>query len=70
MNTAIKVSVALVLIAFVVGLSAIGGWFVMWLWNVVVPPVFHGPSLTFGQAWALSWLMSFVSGAFRSRGSK
>jgi hypothetical protein len=35
---------------------------VNWLWNWVVPDLFHLPEITFGQAFALTWLTALLFG--------
>lgn len=38
----------------------------MLLWNGLVPDVFHGPSLSYWQAFIAILLLGFVAGFFRS----
>ncbi|HYL01090.1 MAG TPA: hypothetical protein VEU78_07840 [Steroidobacteraceae bacterium] len=44
---------------------AVFGWVVMLLWNYVVPPVFHGPAIGYGQAFALLVLCRILFGGLR-----
>lgn len=69
MNTLIKLLFIVVGIAFVIACVFGGGWILMFLWNAVVPQVFHGPILTFWQGFFLSLLLWFVGGFFRSSSS-
>lgn len=48
----------------IAGLSAIGALVLFLAWNAVVPPVFHGPEVTFWQAWAGTFLIGAVKGLF------
>lgn len=41
-------------------------WVWMWAWNLVVPPVFHGPTLTYWQAFALSVLVGLIGSGFKA----
>lgn len=47
-------------VALLVGLSALMALPVMWLWNGIVPELFHGPTVSFWQAWGLSLLSSLL----------
>src|SRR5205823_10053465 len=47
----------------------LGGWFVMLLWNWLVPMLFHGPTVTFWQAWGVLALARILVGGFGLRGS-
>lgn len=63
---ALAVLVAILGLALmVVGLSALFALPVMWLWNALVPVLFHGPQVTFMQAWGLGLLCGFL---FKSTG--
>ena len=54
-----------VILAIVAGWTLLIAFVLMVAWNVVVPPVFGWPELTFWQAFALSVLLNVVAGAFR-----
>lgn len=41
-----------------------------WAWNVVVFGMFHGPHITFWQAFAVTCLLSAVGGIFQSSVSR
>lgn len=60
----------LVAVVFFIGLVVLfsaGFAWVQWsIWQAVCVPVFGWPSLTFGQAWALSILLGLACGAVRS----
>jgi len=60
----------LAIIALILILSAFMGLVFMVLWNLVVPPLFNGPTLDFWQAWAIWILIGIVGSAFRSVVSK
>lgn len=45
-------------------------WLLRLLWNGLVPAVFHGPVLTYWQAFIAVWLLSFIGGFFKSSASK
>lgn len=55
---------ATIALAFLIGSVAllINGWFVMVLWNWVVPTVTHLPQLVYWQAFVLAMLGSCLSG--------
>lgn len=36
-----------------------------WAWNLVVPPAFHGPILSYGQSFAVVILISIITGGFK-----
>ena len=60
-----------VAIAVAVGMFiAVFSWAVMLLWNYVAPPLFHGPSIGYWQAFALLVLSRILFGGLRGwRGS-
>jgi hypothetical protein len=43
-------------------------WVVMSLWNALIPPLFHGPLVSFWQAVGLLVLSKILFGGFRGRG--
>jgi len=59
--------VPLAIVGFAV-FVAIGGFIVMSLWNALVPPLFHGPALTFWQALGLLLLSRILFGNFGMSG--
>ena len=69
------VAIILGLLAFVVSacvLGAIVALPTMWLWNWLVPTIFHLPTITVWQAWGLLFLSALLlkSGASESDSSK
>lgn len=52
---------------FFIGLAVVGlmfafGWFVMWLWNALIPDIFNGPVLSYWQAVGLLVLTRLMVG--------
>ena len=41
---------------------------VMWLWNWLMPTIFHLPSLTYWQIYGLAILVSLFTSYFRRKG--
>src|SRR5438309_11655452 len=64
-NKAVKIVKVLVMVAVAV---LVFGWVTMQLWNYVVPAVFGGRAITFGQAIALLVLSKILFGGFGRRG--
>lgn len=64
-NKAVKIVKVLVMVAVAV---VAFGWVTMQLWNYVVPGVFGGKAITFGQAVALLVLSKILFGGFGRRG--
>lgn len=61
------VAVAVAVVLFI----AVFSWVVMLLWNYVVPPVFHGATIGYAQAFALLLLCRILFGGLRGwRGSQ
>ena len=52
----------------VIAFIALVGVAVMLLWNSLVPPLFHGPSLEYWQAVGLLVLSRLLIGGWRGRG--
>jgi len=50
----------------ILGLSALGGWVFMTLWNLVIPSIFSLPLLDFNKAWAFTILLGIISSYFNS----
>jgi len=55
------VAIAVAVVVFI----AVFSWAVMQLWNYLVPPVFHGPVIGYGQALALLVLCRILFGGLR-----
>lgn len=47
----------------VLGLAA--AWVLMWAWNLLVPALFHGPTITYTMACAVYFALSLIGGAFK-----
>ena len=68
-----KVGIFLVVLvgvlALLVGVSALLALPVMWLWNALVPDLFHGPVIGYLQAWGLLLLCGLLlkSGSFSNK---
>jgi NADPH:quinone reductase len=60
----LKGAATLVVLAGILVLFGLG---VMWLWNTLVPPLFHGPQLTYLQALGLLALCRLLVGGLRGR---
>lgn len=56
-------TIIVVVAALVAALSFLSGWLLWLLWNWIVPEVFHGPTVTYWQAFGIMLLLSFVKGA-------
>lgn len=65
-NTALLGFIVLGLVA-VVGLSAFSAWLLWLLWNWLIPAIFHGPEVTYFQAWGLMVLLGLILGFIRSK---
>ena len=61
---------ALIAFAIIVGFSLIVGFPVMWLWNWLMPALFHLPLVTFWQAVGLMILGHLLVGSSSSSSSK
>lgn len=57
-----------IVVTLIAGFSALFGFIFMLSWNFVVPAVFHGPQLTFLQAWAAMFVLNIIGSAFRNSG--
>ncbi len=55
----------LVMAIMAVAFLALFGFIVMWLWNALMPPLFHLPVLTYWQAVGLLILAKIFFGGFR-----
>ena len=57
-------------IAFFVALAIVGmGFLVMLLWNWLIPDIFSGPKIHFGQALGILVLSKILFGGFKGGGS-
>lgn len=56
----------LMILIFIVGLSAFSGWMTMLVWNLAAVPLFHAPHATFIEAWALMVGIGMIGSCFRS----
>jgi len=57
----VKLLGAMVILFIVVVIGAvITGTIVMWLWNMIIPDLFHLPALSWGQAYVLTVLCSIL----------
>lgn len=61
-----KVLGCLGLLVFVIAMEFLVAWVAQFLWNALVPSVFHGPVLTYWQAFIGVCLLSFIGNFFRS----
>lgn len=53
----------LVILGFIVLMAILlfgGAWIALWLWNMIMVPVFAAPALTFWQMYGLMWLLRFL----------
>lgn len=65
-----KIAKGVAILAAVAAFITVFSWAVMQLWNYVVPAVFHGPVIGYGQALALLVLCRILFGGLRGwRGS-
>jgi hypothetical protein len=58
----------LAVLAIIVIVLTVLGAVVMWLWNALVPQLFHGPVLQYWQAVGLLVLCRLLFGGMRARG--
>lgn len=54
--------------AMFIAFALVAGFATMGLWNWLVPALFHGPVLTYGQALGLLVLCRLLFGGFKGRG--
>lgn len=59
---------AVLTLLMAIPLSLLINFPVMWLWNWLMPTIFHLPSLTFWQMYGLTILVSLFTSYFRRRG--
>lgn len=55
-------SVFLVVVGVVVGISAFCAWIFMLLWNWIIPYLFGWPNISFWMAWGIMLLISILFG--------
>lgn len=58
------VLIVLVVAGIVFGFGSISALILMWAWNIFIPSVFHGPVITFWQAFAASVLLTIIGAKF------
>jgi hypothetical protein len=46
---------------------ALGGLIILIGWNLVIPTIFNGPAITFGQAFGLALIISILQSIFGAR---
>jgi hypothetical protein len=63
-----RVAKGFAILALIVAVLAGLGLIVLLLWNALVPPLFHGPVLVYGQAIGLLVLCRILFGGLRMRG--
>ena len=54
--------IALLAVIFVLALFFLVPWIELWLWGMVMIPVFGAPTLTYWQMFALNWLCGLLFG--------
>ncbi len=54
------------IVAIIVAVIAFSTWLWMVAWNAVVAGIFHGPTITYFQAFMLSLFVGMVGNAFKS----
>lgn len=59
---------AVLTLLLAIPLSLLINFPVMWLWNWLMPTIFHLPSLTYWQMYGLTILVSLFTSYFRRRG--
>ena len=58
--------IALLAVIFVAAVLFLIPWLELWLWGIVMIPVFGAPTLTYWQMFALNWLCGLL---FRRSGN-
>ena len=58
---------AVLTLLLAIPLSLLINFPVMWLWNWLMPTIFHLPSLTYWQMYGLTVLISLLASCFRGR---
>jgi hypothetical protein len=67
MRTSRRILKGVAILAIVAAVLALIGTVVMLLWNALVPPLFHGPPLSYWQAVGLLLLSRILFGGLRGR---
>ena len=52
--------IALLAVIFVAAVLFLIPWLELWLWGIVIIPVFGAPTLTYWQMFALNWLCGLL----------
>lgn len=52
--------IALLAVILVVAMIFLIPWLELWLWGVVMVPIFGAPTLTYWQMFALNWLCGLL----------
>ena len=58
---------AVLTLLLAISLSLLINFPVMWLWNWLMPMIFHLPTLTYWQIYGLTILVSLFTSSFRRR---
>jgi len=62
--------IALIVIGFIIGITALVGLGVMFLWNWIMPYLFELPTISFWMAWGIMLLIGFLFSGIRGTFSK
>ena len=54
--------IVLLAVIFIVAMLFLIPWLELWLWSIVMIPVFEAPALTYWQMFALNWLCGLLFG--------
>jgi len=55
----------LIILALWACLGLLVSWVLMWAWNLLIPTLLHGPTITYLMAVALYFVLSLIAGAFK-----
>jgi hypothetical protein len=55
-----QIGALLVFLIVTAGLGLLFAWPLKWTWNYVMPYLFDFKTLSWGQAWCLSWVMGIL----------
>ena len=61
-NIVIGIIAVLGIIGLIFGLSCLFNWLALWLYNVILIPVFNAPAISFWQMYGLRWLIHLLFG--------
>lgn len=64
-----SIASCLIVLALVTALDFLWAWILELLWNWLVPLLFHGPAITYWEAFGLILLLTLIGGFFRSASS-